>query len=274
MMIRSNLMSREDLYSDARISSLLSHHQPEPSFSKMWRSLYSFFCHQMCNSPGLWLPRCCRLQHPSTAINSLLLLQQNCGFGLCSIFTLVLYASVLTSFYILLPSSCSSVSAIFRHLPLSCWHHCKFSPIKGITSELCQCIKTLGLFFLLLPPSFSRHVQSDLLSSVDVCWPSKFFSIKWHCKVINVLIPLCGHSFLSVSAIWEGEHDLRRGMAETCPSSWCARCACCVAALPQRKKILCLRYFICCVLYYWMLWYYQSAVRVITSYHLEIVQKF
>lgn len=68
---------------------------------------------------GLWLPRCCRLHHPSTAISSLLLLQQICGSGLCSIFAIILYASVLTLFYILLPSSCSSVSAIFRHLPLS-----------------------------------------------------------------------------------------------------------------------------------------------------------
>jgi len=68
---------------------------------------------------GLWRPRCCRLHHLSTAINSLLLLQKNCGSGLCSIFTLILYASVLTLFYILLPSSCSSVSAIFRYLPLS-----------------------------------------------------------------------------------------------------------------------------------------------------------
>lgn len=135
--------------------------------------------------------------------------------------------------------------------------------------------KELGpLFFLLLPPSFPCHLQLDLLSSVDVCWSSKFFSIKCRCKVINVLTPLCGHYFLSVSAVGDGEHDLRRSMAEICPSSWCARCACCVAALPQRKKIFCLRYFICCVLYYWMLCYYQSAVRVMTSYCLEILQKF
>lgn len=38
------------LYIDARNSFLLAHNQLEPSFSKMWRSLSSFFCHQTCNS--------------------------------------------------------------------------------------------------------------------------------------------------------------------------------------------------------------------------------
>lgn len=124
MMVRSNLTSLEDsLFCTVMLGI-------PPYCHTTSYSLHLVRCGGACTvfsaikciihkGVGLWLPRCCRLRHPGTAINSLLLLQQNCGSGLCSIFTLILYASVLTLFYILLPSSCSSVSAIFRHLPLS-----------------------------------------------------------------------------------------------------------------------------------------------------------
>lgn len=154
-MARPNLTPLEDsLLCVVMLGVLLTVTQPVRAFlQQAVEELVWFLCHEMCNSQRGRAVAAQVLQAPSprTAINSLLLFQQNCGSGLCSIFVLILYASVLTLFYILLLSSCSSVSAIFRHLPLSGWHHCKFSAIKGIISELCQWVKTSGLCFSLTP---------------------------------------------------------------------------------------------------------------------------